>query len=269
MTGLTGVNKGLCRRQDYCASNWYEHHRKRLLNRELVAGRKRFRKDAWGECRLHRASADPVLDPLVVTQRAPAPGVAVTVTAVVRNVGRGSATNIALGLYRGEPGSGALLATITLTQPLRLNETFTAVTATGREETFYAELMTIGQNASTMNDRVTLRLGQLSTPVIGGMVESEAFVDGLVVAWTVPPDEYISSYRILRSSTTEGLFELIGEASETIFTDTPVERGRSYCYAVQAYNANSFSLHSEAVCGELPSTLGEVKQRLYLPLVSR
>ncbi len=216
-------------------------------------------------------TADPALDPLTVSAASVAPGHRVTVTVTARNVGRVVANGLTISLYTGQPGSGIIVATATPTVALGFNEIFVAqmpLTATGGEQPIYAEITSSGQNASSANDRTAFVLGHLPMPVMADVVQSSEYANTLAVVWSMAPDVYVSSYRILRSSTATGPFELVGEASVTTFADTLLEPGRSYCYAVQAYNANTFSPRSDAICGELPAAL-DGDNKVYLPLVSR
>lgn len=212
------------------------------------------------------ATADPALDPLIVSTASPAPGQVVTVTVTVRNVGRGVADGVAVALFTGKPGSGALVTSAKPSGALSFNDTYTVrlpLTASGGEQSIFAELTTGGQNGSTANDRAAIDLGQLAAPQIAGIIESSEYPNALMLGWATPPTMYARGFRILRGASPTGPFELVGEASVGGFSDTLVERGRAYCYAVQAFNANSRSPLSPAVCGSLP--LAE----LYLPLIRR
>lgn len=71
------------------------------------------------------ATADPALDPVAVSTASPAPGQFVTATATVRNVGRGVAGAIGVGLFADAPGSGSLLASTTVAGGLAFNGTCT------------------------------------------------------------------------------------------------------------------------------------------------
>ena len=96
------------------------------------------------------ATADPALDPLLVTNRAPAPGEIVTVTVVVRNVGRNNATGLTRRLYAGIPGNSTPLGNPVTPGVLGFNATFKAqfaVTGNGGNLPLYAEVTTTGQNA--------------------------------------------------------------------------------------------------------------------------
>jgi predicted outer membrane repeat protein len=211
-------------------------------------------------------AADPAMEPLTATATSPAPGEVVTVTVTVRNLGRGAATGVTVALYAGEPGSGALIASAPLPHALVFGESFTLqipYPASGGEQTLNAMLTITGENQSTGNDRAALTLGHLSTPVMGSVTESGEYLDALAIAWVGAPDEYVSGYRILRGDAATGPFELVGEASINNFTDVQVTRGREVCYAVEAYNANSFSTRSAASCGVLPLL------NVYLPAVQR
>jgi hypothetical protein len=211
-------------------------------------------------------TADPALDPLLVTNRAPAPGELVTVTVVVRNVGRNAATNLTLRLYAGLPGNSAPLGAPVTPGTISFNATFVAqfpVTANGGIFPLYAELTTSGENAVTANDRVAFTLGTLSVPTIAGIMPSTTYENGLALVWADNGPEFVTGYRILRGTTEAGPFEVIGESSSPLFDDAPVVYGKSYCYQVQAYNSNAVSPVSRTVCGGLPA------QTIYLPAIQR
>lgn len=113
--------------------------------------------------------ADPALDPLQLSQRAALPGSPVIVTVVVRNVGRGLATDLTINLYTGQPGAGVLQGSVTAPLPLNLNESyaahFTVVAPVGAGD-IYAEVITSGDNVSTANDRAVAQLGKPSAPCL-------------------------------------------------------------------------------------------------------
>jgi hypothetical protein len=211
-------------------------------------------------------TADPAIDPLQVSVAAPAPDRNVVVTVRVRNAGRGTTSGVTVALYAGTPGSGTLVDSVDVPGGLAFNESYNAefaIAGTGGEQPLYAELTTDGENTSSNNDLATKVLGELSTPLMMQVIDSDQFVGALQVDWSAVPDEYVTGFRILRGASAEGPFELVGESSLPTFTDPMVQHWQSYCYAVQAYNANSFSEQSEPRCGELSL------DNLYIPVVEK
>ncbi len=212
------------------------------------------------------AAADPALDPLQATAGVLPAGEPITVTVTVRNVGRDPALDVDLTLYQGVPGSAAVLATRELAGPLALNATTThnfVVAAKGGEMPLFAEVTTSGGNATTTNDRVFLVVGAPSTPTIAGVTASTWTPDAFDIAWAGAENERPAGYRVLRSTTPDGLYELIGESAVAGYTDTLAQRGLTYCYRVQAHNGGAFSPLSEAVCGQLDLL------DTFLPIVTR
>jgi hypothetical protein len=217
------------------------------------------------------ATTDPALDPLEVSTRFPSVGESFTLTATVRNVGREEATGVTVRLYAGTPGSGTLLQTSAALPALSFNATTTiafAVTSSGGRQTFYAEVVPSGAENSATNNRASIELGALSAPTVVDLFESNAWVDGLDVQWIEPKDEVILGYRIWRGSTEDGPFDLMGETSVLGFTDVPLPRETTFCYAVEAYNSNSISPRSNAVCGELAAVVQE-DATIFMPLLGR
>ncbi len=199
-------------------------------------------------------TADPALDPLRVSSKAPAPGATLWITATVRNLGRSRADGTRVRLYAGTPGNGMLLQTSAVLPNLAFNAAATttfAVTASGGRESFYAEILPGGPDAGTGNNLAQVVVGELSAPVVAGVFESAAWVDGLDVLWANPAGEFVLGYRILRGTQPSGPFDLMGESTITGFTDVPVPRNRQFCYVIESYNANTVSPRSAPVCGRL------------------
>ncbi len=74
----------------------------------------------------------------------------------------------------------------------------------------------------------------------------------------------MAGYRILRSAHSGGPYEVVGEATGSVFNELPVARGRTYHYVVQAYDANGvLSPYSREVSGQLP------RLSTFLPTVPR
>ncbi len=212
------------------------------------------------------AMADPALDPLHVSSLVVRPNEVVTVTTVVRNVGRDVATGLHVSLYAGQPGSGQLQQTLSINSDLSMNDhralTFTLI-ATGGQQPIYAEVSTNGGNATIVNDRMTSMLGVPTAPTIDAVQLSSFIADALEIDWQSASGEEPTGYRILRSVGEDGPFTLIGESTVTNFTDMAVERGQSYCYQIQAYSTDTLSQASTPQCGEVAPL------SLFLPLIRR
>jgi hypothetical protein len=212
------------------------------------------------------ATADPALDPLQVSATVPAIGQPVTVTATVRNVGRDVASNLTVTLYRGLPGSGTLIGVQNINGSLAMNASASlafTLTTPGGELPLYAEVTTTGANATTTDDRVSIVLGIPSQPAIDGVAVGRFTPSALDIDYHSPSNEQPTGFRILRSTSISGTYELAGESAAERFTDTLVKHGQTYCYQVQAYSGNTLSPLSAPVCGELPLS------KIYLPLVLR
>jgi hypothetical protein len=217
-------------------------------------------------------TADPALDPLHSSTMAPAAGAAFTVTATVRNVGRDSANGVRVRLYAGTPGSGTVLQTSDPLPNLAFNGTASTsfvVTGSGGRQPLYAEVVAAGPDGSTANNVATLVVGDLTAPVVVDVVESAEWVDGLDVSWLAPKDEVVLGYRILRGTSANGPFDLMGESSVPGYSDVPLLRDVTYCYAVESYNANTVSARSAALCAKLGPAQDPDLQPLYLPSVRR
>jgi fibronectin type 3 domain-containing protein len=79
-----------------------------------------------------------------------------------------------------------------------------------------------------------------------------------------PTASGVAGYRILRSQTSGGPYELVGEATGNSYSDVMLERDRPYYYVVQAYDVSGVrSVYSSEGHGLLPLF------RVYLPLVLR
>jgi predicted outer membrane repeat protein len=210
-------------------------------------------------------TADPALDALTATPQLPRSGTLVQVRATVRNSGRNPAEQLVVTLYRGTPGSGAVVAVRPLDTALAFGETrevaFT-VEADGGELPLYAEVTTTGADATTANNRAGLVLGRPTPPAIANVARADDDA-AMTISWAPAPNEQPLGYQVLRSATPEGALELIGQSATPTFSDLLAAPGRTYCYAIQAYTTNSLSAPSAVVCG------GPAPTRIYLPLVRR
>jgi hypothetical protein len=218
---------------------------------------------------------DATLDHLQVSNRTPAPGERVTITATVRNVGRNDIRSARVDLRRGRLVTDTLLAEAAVPDTLGFNRSAAVVfevvmpanlVPEGRM-TLSAHIGSISENINTDNDAAVVELGGLSTPsrvVIAG--ESAVVDSALDLTWSGNSGEFVSGYRVYRSLTSDGPWELIGESVVPAFTDATTERGRQYCYGVRAHNSQSaFSARSQATCGRLT----DGARIILLPLVAR
>jgi hypothetical protein len=213
------------------------------------------------------ATADPALDPLVVSSPAPEPGTTLMVNARVRNVGRAIANDMTINLYNGTPETGILLDSVNVSGTLAFNATAQvpfSIMAPSGVVSLTAEVITIGQNETINNDRASVTIGQLTAPAPPQATPSTVWDTALDLTWSSQPDEFVSGYRILRSTSLTATFAFIGEAGPTLFTDTDVRRGQLYCYQVQAYNTGDVvSPPSTATCANVDNP------KVYLPLVMK
>lgn len=183
----------------------------------------------------------------------------------VRNVGRATANDMMVNLYNGTPETGTFLDSAAVPGPLAINAT-TGVTFTVPAPagivSLTAVVTTTGQNDSTANDRASVTIGQLSPPAPPQATTSALWDTALDLTWSSQPDEFVTGYRILRSDSITGTFTFMGEARPTMFTDTNLKHGQTYCYEVQAYNtSNVVSAPSAATCASVDSL------KVYLPFV--
>jgi hypothetical protein len=213
------------------------------------------------------AGADPALDArLSLSAAHAAPGSSVIVTTTLRNVGRAAATGLTVNLYAGTPLSGTLIRTKNVAD-LGFNAssvaTFTVTTTVGSQP-LYAQVTTSGSNVSTANDVATADLGALLPPTLVIAQASPRFANALEIAWQPPAITGIEGYRILRSQTPGGPFELVGEATGTHLVDVQLQHSTVYTYVVQSYDASGvLSEYSAETIGILPL------YSVYLPLVRR
>lgn len=212
-----------------------------------------------------KPEADPALDPVMaLSEYHAAAGSTVTVTVTLRNLGRAEATGLAVALYAGQPGSGSLLTTQP-TAPLAFNEMRSIsfqVTRSEGEMPLYAQIVTNGGNVSQSNDVATADLGALPPPALVRVDPSPIYPGVAQVAWQPPAVADIGGYRILRSVTPGGPYELVGETTATFFADLLPSSELTY-YVVQTYDGS----------GQLSPLSDEVSfaagARAYLPSILR
>jgi hypothetical protein len=213
---------------------------------------------------------DPALDPtLMISQQHAEVGKTVVVTATVRNVGREPAENMSVRFYAGDPSSGTLLKKIDIPDWLSLdmNETYDVsyeVTASGGEQQISAEVTTNGGDLSTINNIATVDIGKLPPPTFVNAAVSTRYPGALAITWMLPEVDGVEGFRILRSETLGGPYELVGESAEAEYHDLLLDYGQAYYYVVQTYDAAGVrSVYSDEASGSLAYNTH------YLPIIHK
>ncbi len=85
----------------------------------------------------------------------------------------------------------------------------------------------------------------------------------LDVSWLPVNVPGVEGYRVLRREASNGPgYELVGETISPAYTDRLLQRGHTYCYVIEAYDAAGvLSAYSDEACTTLPYL------RVFLPLV--
>lgn len=221
------------------------------------------------ESLLLEAGADPAIDPaLAISTQHALPGSTVWVTATVRNVGLQPASDIVVHVY----STGTVLSQVgvfTVTGPLEVNEPVSLtlpVTRTAGPQQIVVQITASNSNTSVTNDTALVDLQAMPAPGFPGVAVSALSDQALDVSWLPVEVPGIEGYRILRREPSDapGLYDLVGEAIGPAYTDRLLQRGRTYCYAVEAYDAvGVLSARSAEVCGTLANL------RVFLPLVMK
>jgi hypothetical protein len=211
---------------------------------------------------------DPALDPaLALSQQHAAPGSSVVVSATVRNVGRQPAAGLEVSLYRGDPATGELVGTQSVAGPLAMNESQAvefSITAGSGEQPISAEVSTAGGDASSENNTATGDLGVLPAPGPVLVEPGPLPAHRLEVSWLPSPVPAVAGYRILRSETSGGPYQLVGEAEGTVYHDLLVAPNQPYYYVVQAFDATGAK---SASSGEASNLLRV--HNVYVPVIMR
>ncbi len=233
--------------------------------------------DVFGGVDLRSAAADPIiafaypdaadlaLDPQLRLARRHAPvGSTVEVTATGRNLGRRAAA-ISVRFFRGIPGAGIPAGEVAL-PAVAFNQPFTATItlAVGDGSQPIFAQAAAGGNLNTGNDLATGDLSALPPPAVV-YAAADATLPNLVLVTIQPAEaEDVAGYRLLRSTSITGTYDLVAEAAGVQFVDAGLARGQTYCYQVQSYDlAGLVSPLTQPVC-----VMTEPMQ-LYLPLVRR
>lgn len=212
---------------------------------------------------------DPAIDPLLELSSPRAPvGATVTITATVRNIGRGDAP-FTLQFRIGQPDGSTQTQQIAVAslpfntpQQIAIN-----IIAAGGIQPISAHVIPppSGDNLSTENDEASAQLGTLSVPELNAVIVSPAFDKALRVE-LAPDDaaEADTGVRILRSTTPGGPYELVGESSIGAYDDLLLTAGQTYCYVAVRYDSGgNRSERSTELCAQIPL------HRAYLPLLHR
>jgi hypothetical protein len=209
-------------------------------------------------------NADPAIDAVDFSQQHAALNTQLAVTTTIRNLGAEPAYAVVVKVYR----IGTLLAlagTYTVTGPLNFNESVTfslPLTKTEAAQTVSVLIESSSQNNDPYNDVKQIDLQTLPAPTFVGVAESPIVSTALDVAWLPSNASGVAGYRILRSPIITGTYELAGEAINPAYTDRLLQRGQSYCYLVQAYDANGvLSADSDPSC----ATVSYLK--VFLPIM--
>jgi hypothetical protein len=211
--------------------------------------------------------ADPGLDAVLgLSEQHAAVGTPVTVTAMLRNLGREAASGMKISLYAGTAPGGALLAEQFPAGSLDFNQALTLtfhVTAGSGAQPVYAQVT--GTDMNPGNNLATADLGMLPSPALISVAPAADGSATMVLGWMPPAVDGVLSYRILRSEQPGGPYELVGMAfGATSYNDLLLQRSRPYYYVVQAVDGSGVrSAYSNESGGEVAAL------SLYLPLITK
>lgn len=209
---------------------------------------------------------DPALDAgLEITPLHAGAGTPLAIEATLRNLGREPAANLTVELYAGVPGSGTLLDTQAVAGPLAFGESlavaFEAVSS-GEAQPFYVRVTTAGTDLNPSNNLAQGDAGFLPPPTGLNAQPGAGPGSSLLLSWMPPGVPGVQGYRLLRSETPAGPYELVGLSLGTFFEDLDVARGVDFYYVVQAYDAaGNWSAYSPVATGKSP------RIALYLPVL--
>jgi hypothetical protein len=170
-------------------------------------------------------------------------------------------------LFRGIPGAGILAGEVAL-PAVAFNQPFTAtITLTvgdGPQPLFAQAVAAAGGNLDTGNDLATGDLSALPPPA-ALYAAADAVLRDLVLVTIQPAEaEEVAGYRLWRSTSITGTYDLVAEAAGVQFVDAGLARGQTYCYQVQSYDlAGLVSPLTQPVCARTEPV------QIYLPLVRR
>ncbi len=217
--------------------------------------------------------ADLAFDPSPdISQLHALQGTTVAITLTLRNLGLGAALNnnpaINVCLYNGVPPNGSQAGCQDIANNmLNFNDetqlVFTATRTSGLQS-FFARVTSNGFNGPAANDIVTGRLGSIPAPLLTAVFEDGSLANAIGVQWMPPEVPGLGGYRLLRSTTSGGPYELVGETTNTYLPDLLLRRGQTYCYVVQAFDDSGIlSPNSSEGCGSVQLLSA------FLPIVRR
>ena len=214
--------------------------------------------------------ADPALDPdLKVSQYHANPGETVVVTATVRNIGNQAASGVKVGLFSGQNPGGDLIQEIAAGD-LSFNQSQVIafqMTAGSGNQPVYVKITAGSANINAGNDLVTTAIGELLPPGLMHIQANPMAPASLQIAWQAPIMQGIAGFRILRSLSPGGPYELVGETSRTLYTDFLLSDEIGYYYVVQTFDdAGAVSAYSDEVSAEVSASVPT--GMIYLPLVA-
>lgn len=207
-------------------------------------------------------------DDIAFSVEHPLPGQNVTITATVRNVGTLPALgDVAVRFVLDPDGSAVTIATRTLSEPLEFNESASVpVTwlAQGGLHTIWVlvDEEDLVPESDKANNTAARQIGTLPAPS-GLAIGDTATRDGLALRWTPAEASGVSGYRIYRSATRGGPYEVVGEATASRYTDYGLTYGRVYYYVIRTFDAYDVESPASAEVGGAPSA----PYIAYLPLV--
>jgi hypothetical protein len=138
------------------------------------------------------------------------------------------------------------------------------VTAGSGDQPISAQVSTTGGDASSANNTASGNLGELPAPgplIVG---PSPSWSHALQVSWMPSGVPGVAGYRILRSESSGGPYQLVGESEGVVYHDLLLELDREYFYVVQAFDdAGARSAYSSEASGLLAG------YNIYLPVIVR
>ena len=221
----------------------------------------RLKRCCWKRARIPRS-----IRRLAISTQHALPGSTVWVTTTVRNVGLLPASDIVVHVYSTSTVL-SLIDVFTVTGPLEVNEAVerdTAGDAHAGPQQIIVQVEASNSNTSLANDTASVDLQAMPAPQFVGVAASTLTDPALDVSWLPVEVPGVEGYRILRRepSNSPGLYDLVGETIGAAYTDRLLQRGQTYCYVVEAYDAAGvLSARSDEACVTLANL------RVFLPLV--
>ncbi len=202
-------------------------------------------------------TADPALEADIILSQEYVPvGDTVTLTTTLINLGRGTASDMTVSLYRDQIDGANLVTSQLINGPFALSDSqqlsFTVTTLTP-EETLYLQVTSPVTDTTDSNNTISTTLRPLSPPTVVTAIASDFSDTQIQLSWEAPQTGTADTYRVLRSTTSGTNYQLVGETGNTSFTDDlsvePNVRAAladTYYYAIQAVDAaGSTSAYSD------------------------